>query len=103
MTNSPVVVKTSHYFTAAVALVAAMSWNTAVRETIEYTWPLPKSRIAHQFVYAIMVTLLLVFIITILPNTVNELPKDVQKKLKSVETQNMNDRLSNLENKLFGV
>lgn len=75
-------VKTTHYLLGAASLVTALSWNTAVRETLNAVYPLPKEGIVMAFVYAIILTILLIYLVKYLPDTASELPSATQEKLK---------------------
>jgi hypothetical protein len=98
MTTSPFEIKTSHYIIGAVALTAALSWNSAIRESINKCFPLPKEEIVANFVYAVIITIFLILLIEYLPNTTSELPKSTQEKIKTAETmETLMNRLTRLE------
>jgi C4-dicarboxylate transporter len=50
------------YIVAAFSLVAGLAWNEAVKSLIEYIFPLSSSTLLLKFVYAIFITLVLVFV-----------------------------------------
>jgi len=50
------------YIVAAFSLVAGLAWNEAVKSLIEYIIPLSPNTLLLKFVYAVFITLLLVFI-----------------------------------------
>jgi len=52
--------KTTGYLIAAFGLVAGLAWNDAIKSLIEFLFPLETETIISKFVYAILVTLLLV-------------------------------------------
>jgi hypothetical protein len=83
--NSPFEIKTSHYLIGAVALTAALSWNGAIREAINKSFPMPKDEVVAGFIYALVITVFLVILIEHLPDTSAELPKATQEKIKDAE------------------
>jgi len=50
------------YLTAAFGLVAGLAWNDAIKALIEYLYPLDKNSVPAKFIYAILITLVLVFV-----------------------------------------
>ena len=48
------------YLTAAFGLVAGLAWNEAIKALIEELFPLSKNTLLAKFVYAIIVTLIVV-------------------------------------------
>ena len=52
--------KTLGYILAAFGLVTAFSWNEAIKGLIEYLFPLSKDTVLAKFIYAIILTLLVV-------------------------------------------
>ncbi|MBI5038070.1 MAG: hypothetical protein HZC01_05210 [Candidatus Kerfeldbacteria bacterium] len=52
--------KTAGYIVAALGLVAGLAWNDAVRALIDALFPLSTNALWMKFVYAIVVTLLVV-------------------------------------------
>jgi len=50
------------YIVAAFGLVAGLAWNEAVKSLIEYIFPLSRNTLLLKFIYAILITLVLVFI-----------------------------------------
>jgi len=59
-------VKTIGYITAAFGLVAALAWNDAIRSLIDYLFPIDKNGIWVKFIYALIITLLIVIVGVIL-------------------------------------
>ncbi|PIR73641.1 MAG: hypothetical protein COU40_01520 [Candidatus Moranbacteria bacterium CG10_big_fil_rev_8_21_14_0_10_35_21] len=57
------------YIAAAFGLVAGLAWNEAIRSSIEYIFPLDKNSIWAKFIYAILLTIVLV-IVTIYINRI---------------------------------
>jgi len=50
------------YIVAAFSLVAGLAWNEAVKSLIEYIFPLSSSTLLLKFVYAVFITIVLVFV-----------------------------------------
>ncbi|MCX6759451.1 MAG: DUF5654 family protein [Candidatus Nealsonbacteria bacterium] len=50
------------YIVAAFGLVAGLAWNEAIKSLIEYLFPLSRNTLLLKFVYAALITLVLVFI-----------------------------------------
>jgi uncharacterized membrane protein len=48
----------------AFGLVAGLAWNDAVKELIQYLYPLQTNTVRAKFIYAILITLIVVLIIT---------------------------------------
>jgi hypothetical protein len=83
------VIKSSHYIISGFALAAAIAWNTSIREAIKQKFPFPEDNIKANIISAVIVTLLLVFIIYIFPNTKTELPDSTRQKVADAEERNM--------------
>ncbi len=54
--------RTIGYIVAAFGLVTGLAWNEAIKSLIEYIFPLSRNSLLLKFVYAILITLVLVFI-----------------------------------------
>lgn len=54
--------RTTSYIVAALSLVAGLAWNEAIRGLIEYLFPLSKDSLWVKFVYAAVITVVVVFI-----------------------------------------
>lgn len=50
------------YITAAFGLVAGLAWNEAIKALIEYIFPLSQNSVWAKFIYAIVMTLVVVLI-----------------------------------------
>ncbi len=50
------------FITAGLGLVVGLAWNDAIKELIEYLFPLEKGNLWAKFAYAIILTLVLVLI-----------------------------------------
>jgi hypothetical protein len=56
----------STYITAAFGLVAGLAWNDAIRSFIEYIFPNKQNTVTAKFIYAILITILVVIVGTYL-------------------------------------
>ena len=94
-------VKTSHYIIASLSLVTALSWNEAMKNTIKKIYVLPKDVAWGNVLYAMFITLVLILVIYLLPNTKSELPAETQAKLNHLETieriQDMQAKVNKLQ------
>jgi hypothetical protein len=54
--------KTFDYVLAALGLVAALAWNDAMKGVIEYFFPFSKDTILIKFIYAVLITIMIVII-----------------------------------------
>jgi len=50
------------YITAAFGLVAGLAWNDAIKSLIEYWFPVNQGSVTAKFVYALLVTAILVVV-----------------------------------------
>lgn len=54
--------QTAGYLTAALGLVAGLAWNDAIKSLIEVIFPFSSSGILAKFLYAILITLVVVLL-----------------------------------------
>jgi uncharacterized membrane protein len=54
--------KTVTYITAALGLVTGLAWNEAIKSVIEFFFPLNENTMIAKLVYALIMTLILVFL-----------------------------------------
>lgn len=54
--------KTVGYIVTAFGLVAGLAWNDAVKALIEYLFPTQKNTLQAKFIYALIITLVVVFL-----------------------------------------
>lgn len=77
--------KVASYIAAAFGLVAGLAWNEAVKASIEYLFPLRSNSVVAKFVYAILITFVLIVVtnyILKLDNQEGVSPKEVGKNNK---------------------
>ena len=73
--------KTSGYVLAAFGFVVGLAWNDAVKTFIEYLFPLNKDNVLIKFIYAFIVTFLVVAI-TIIMTKKTETEKEKIEQVK---------------------
>jgi len=54
--------RTVGYVTAALGLVAGLAWNEAIKAFIEYFFPLQQNTLTAKLLYAVSVTIAVVFL-----------------------------------------
>lgn len=54
--------QTAQYLLAAFGLVAGLAWNEAIKTFIETLFPLEKDSLLAKFVYALLITLVVVLV-----------------------------------------
>lgn len=101
-------VKTSHYIIGGFALATAITWNTSIREVIKQKFPIPEDNVKANMIFAMVMTLILVLLIYVLPNTKSELPDTTRQKIAEEEkrhilykkVQDQEKKISKLSNEL---
>lgn len=83
------VVKSSHYIIGGFALATAITWNTSIREAIKQKFPLQEDNVKANMIFAVIVTVILVLLIYILPNTKSELPDSTRAKITAEEERHL--------------
>lgn len=48
------------YVVASLGLVAGLAWNEAIKAAIEYLFPLSTNTLAAKFIYAVLITIVVV-------------------------------------------
>ena len=79
--------QTSGYIGAAFGLVAGLAWNDAIKELIQYLFPLATDTLTAKFVYAGLITVVVVIIITYLEKIFNSKPSDTAEKSEKNENE----------------
>lgn len=54
--------RTLGFITAGLGLVAGLAWNDAIKALIDYLFPLDKNGLLAKFLYAIVITLVVVLL-----------------------------------------
>ena len=70
--NTEVMEKTTGYILAALGFVVGLAWNDAIKTLIESLFPLDKDGIFAKFIYALLVTLVIVVATIILTRRAKE-------------------------------
>lgn len=58
--HNEVTAKISGYMIGGLGVVAGLAWNDAIKALIEYFFPLAKNTIVAQFVYAAIISLIVI-------------------------------------------
>ena len=58
--------KTLGYIVGALGLVAGLAWNEAIKSLIDYFFPASENGILAKFIYAVLITIVIVVISTYL-------------------------------------
>jgi len=64
--------KTATYIGTAFGLVAGLAWNDAIKALIESVFPLTRNTVAVKFLYAILVTVVVVVLIRYIDRIFNK-------------------------------
>lgn len=72
--------KTVGYIVTAFGLVAGLAWNDAVKALIEYLFPAQKNTLQAKFIYALIITLVVVFLSVYLVKFFREEKNEPDKK-----------------------
>lgn len=91
-------IKSTYYILGGVSFVAALSWSNSIKDFLEEAFPRPESKVHANFIYSIIITVILVLLIYLMPDTEVEMPKRTRKKIKEEkERQALRDRIDVLE------
>lgn len=52
--------RTLGFITGGLGLVAGLAWNDAIKALIDYLFPLDKNGIAAKFIYAVLISVIVV-------------------------------------------
>lgn len=96
LNNEPVLIKTSYFLIAGMAIVCGNSVFDVTKKIIDKHFTVPKDQIFASIVYTIVMIAILILMIAILPDQNTELPHDVQAKLMlaEYEKQKQNSKLN---------
>ncbi len=67
--------RTVGYVVASFGLVAGLAWNDAIKAFIEYLFPVTTNTVVAKFIYALIVTVLVVVVTTYLVRLMNRQEK----------------------------
>lgn len=76
--------KLTGYIVAAFGLVAGLAWNEAIKSLIEYIFPLNKNYIWAKFLYAIILTIILVIVTVYVSRLLSKKEKE-EEEAKNIE------------------
>lgn len=74
--------KTLGYILASIGFVVGLAWNDAIKALIEDLFPLDKNNIFAKFMYALLVTVIIVIATVILTRKTEEKKAEVVEKNK---------------------
>ncbi|MDO8594821.1 MAG: DUF5654 family protein [bacterium] len=60
--NKEVRERTLGFVTGGLGLVAGLAWNDAIKALIDYLFPLDKNGIAAKFIYAVVISLVVIIL-----------------------------------------
>lgn len=75
-------IRTSHYLIGALSLVTALAWNEVAKSYVHKIYPLPKDSAFTLLIYALVMTVIVVLVVYMLPDTQTLLPDGPRKKIK---------------------
>lgn len=78
--SSKVREQTAGYITTALGIVAGLAWNDAIKSLIEFIFPLSKDTLMARFIYAALITVVVVLISRSLLMFLGGRPSDNKKK-----------------------
>lgn len=68
--------KSIGYIIGALGLVAGLAWNEAIKALIEYLFPLSQNTIVAKFIYAGVITVVVVIVTIVLMRFLGEFKKE---------------------------
>jgi|SRR5690242_21070903 len=78
-------VRASHYIIGGLSLVTALSWNEAIKAYINKVYPIQRDSAAALVIYAVIMTLFVILVVYMLPDTVTLLPDAVKTKIENIK------------------
>lgn len=54
--------QTAGYITTALGIVAGLAWNDAIKSSIEYLFPISKDTLFARFIYAALITVVVILL-----------------------------------------
>lgn len=80
--------KVSGYIITAFGLVAGLAWNDAVKSLIEYFFPANAQTLWAKFIYAMLITLIVVIVSAYLVRFLKEEEKKMEKDIRKAQKNN---------------
>lgn len=74
--------RTEGYIITAFGIVAGLAWNEAVKALMAFLFPIEKDSILAKFIYAILMTIILVFMSLYVVRFIN---KDKNKEIEDIK------------------
>ena len=81
-------VRASHYIIGGLSLVTALSWNEAIKANINKVYPMQRDSTSALLIYAIIMTMFVILIVYMLPDTFDMLPDNVKTKIENIKQTN---------------
>jgi uncharacterized membrane protein len=78
--NQEIKKKIAGYITATFGLVAGFAWNDAIRSSINYFFPVEKNSLWAKFIYAFVITFVLVVVSVYVVKIFSHNEKEEEKK-----------------------
>jgi len=72
--------QTAGYITTALGIVAGLAWNDAIKSLIEFIFPLSKDTLMARFIYAALITVVVILISRSLLTVLGRRSSDSKKK-----------------------
>jgi hypothetical protein len=76
-------IKSTYYILSGISFAAALGWGNTVKAFLDENFPKPNSKTTMNLIYSIVITLMLVILIYLMPDTERELPHKIRKKIKN--------------------
>lgn len=74
------------YLLTAFGLVAGLAWNEAIKGLIDYLFPIDKNGLQAKFIYAVIITLVVVLVSVYLVRLTKKEKKEVEAEEEEKET-----------------
>ena len=89
--QSEIIGKVKDLVGTALGLVAALAWNAAIQKLFEVVFPNKTNSLIAMFVYAVFVTVIIVFVIYYLTKVADRVNKKLGASIKSLDEESQKD------------
>ena len=93
-------VKTSHYIIGGLSLVAALTWNDAIKAGVQRVYPMEGDQVGSLILAAAMITFVVILAVYMLPDTKSELPAETKQKIAEDTIIEANEKIDQLSEKV---
>ena len=90
-------VKTSHYILGGLSLVAALTWNDAIKAGVQSVYPMEKDRVGSLILAAALITFVVILAVFMLPDTKSELPVETKQKITEETINELTEKVDQLQ------